>query len=469
MRLLVGRAAALSAALAAVLLVPQPASAAAQLIGNGKFDSSTAPWAAIGQSGVTLESGKMRVEVKNVVSNPWDAMVASPITTALTPGAKYTLSFDASSTVAYTARTTVQYTATPSSNQSLAADVPLTTAGKRYSIPFVATSATNTAAEVTFQLGGSTGKPVIRFDNVSLMQTQATRPTDLYVSNLSNPARWAASNSGDPRSGLIQASIGSKPIFEWFGNWFPDLTQAVDTYVGSAQAADKLPMLVAYNIPNRDACATESAGGAGTPEAYAAWITEFAKAIGTRHAIVVLEPDAVAAAECLLADGKDPEVQYAMLANAIQVLRAEAPNTWVYLDAGNATWHTPAKTAPLLVKSGINNARGFSVNVSNYIKTADSETWAAQLSALLPTPKPYVIDTSRNANGPYSDSTPGDNWCNPPGRKLGTPPVKQTSGAEYLFWVKVPGDSDGQCGIAPANTPAGTFSPFLATSLINGA
>ncbi|SEG55342.1 endoglucanase [Nonomuraea solani] len=468
MRLLVSRAAALSAALAAVLLVPQPASAAAQLIGNGTFTTSTAPWAAIGQSAVTVETGKMRVEVKSVVSNPWDAMVAAPTTAALSPGQSYTLSFDAYSTVAYTARTTVQYTATPSSNQSLAADVRLTTASKRYSIPFVAAAGTATAAEVTFQLGGSTGKPVVRFDNVSLMQTQTTRPTALYVNTKSNPAAWVTANPNHASKTAIQTSIASKPIFEWFGGWFPDITQAVDTYVGAAQAQDKLPMLAAYNIPHRDACATESAGGAGTAEAYAAWITEFAKAIGNRHAIVVLEPDAVAAAGCLDRDSDadtNSAAQYAILANATQVLRTEAPNAWVYLDAGNATWHTPAQIVPLLQQSGISNTRGFSVNVSNYLTTGVTEPWAAQVGGALA--KPYVIDTSRNGNGPWSDSTPEDNWCNPPGRALGTPPVKQTSGAEYLFWVKVPGDSDGQCGIAPPNTPAGKFSPELAMSLIN--
>jgi endoglucanase len=36
-----------------------------------------------------------------------------------------------------------------------------------------------------------------------------------------------------------------------------------------------------------------------------------------------------------------------------------------------------------------------------------------------------------------------------------------------LLWVKVPGDSDGKCGIGAA-IPAGTFSPDLAMRLVNG-
>ncbi|WP_187368108.1 hypothetical protein [Nonomuraea terrae] len=48
-------------------------------------------------------------------------------------------------------------------------------------------------------------------------------------------------------------------------------------------------------------------------------------------------------------------------------------------------------------------------------------------------------------------------------RLLGPPDVR----AEYLFWVKVPGESDGLCGIG-VDVPAGSFSPELAMSLING-
>jgi endoglucanase len=472
-RFLASRAAALAAVLTtatATLAVPHPASAAAQLIANGTFTGSTTPWAALGQTAIAAEDGRMRVEVKNVVANPWDAMVAAPTTAALNPGKSYTLSFDAYSTVAFTAKATVQYTATPSSNQSLATDVRLTSSSKRYSIPFTAAQASATAAEVTFQLGGSGAKPVVRFDNVSLLETQTTRPTGLYVNPQSNPARWAAENVNNPAATPIRDNIGNKPIFEWFGGWFTDLTKAVDTYVGSAQAQDRLPMLVAYNIPNRDACAGHSGGGAGDAAGYHAWITEFAKAIGSRHAVVVLEPDGVAAAGCVTRIGKDPEDQYRMLLDATQVLRAEAPNAWVYLDAGNATWIPAAQMAPLLVKSGIANTRGFSVNVSNYITTADSQAYAVAVNDLLRTTvgaKTYVIDTSRNGNGPHVDDTPDDNWCNPPGRKLGASPVRQTSGAEYLFWVKVPGDSDGPCGIG-SDVPAGSFSPELAMALING-
>ena len=40
-------------------------------------------------------------------------------------------------------------------------------------------------------------------------------------------------------------------------------------------------------------------------------------------------------------------------------------------------------------------------------------------------------------------------------------------GADALLWIKVPGDSDGPCGIG-GGIPAGRFSPDLAMALING-
>ncbi|MFI7062172.1 hypothetical protein ACIBL3_14405 [Kribbella sp. NPDC050124] len=42
-----------------------------------------------------------------------------------------------------------------------------------------------------------------------------------------------------------------------------------------------------------------------------------------------------------------------------------------------------------------------------------------------------------------------------------------TTAADLLLWLKVPGDSDGNCGIGQG-IPAGTFSPTLANHLITG-
>jgi endoglucanase len=63
----------------------------------------------------------------------------------------------------------------------------------------------------------------------------------------------------------------------------------------------------------------------------------------------------------------------------------------------------------------------------------------------------FVIDTSRNGQGPWDASSYGlsdpQDWCNPPDRGLGLRPSADT-GSELLdayLWIKTPGESDGEC------------------------
>src|SRR5574341_1785271 len=67
----------------------------------------------------------------------------------------------------------------------------------------------------------------------------------------------------------------------------------------------------------------------------------------------------------------------------------------------------------------------------------------------------FVIDTSRNGVGPWSfpSTYPNDgvaqDWCNPPGRGLGArpaaAPVPGNPLVDAYLWVKIPGESHGQC------------------------
>ncbi|GAB2581318.1 hypothetical protein GCM10027269_41090 [Kribbella endophytica] len=289
-------------------------------------------------------------------------------------------------------------------------------------------------------------------------------PVDLtsgfYVDPNSTPKAWVNSHASDSRAASINSSIASKPMARWFGNPPSGTTigAMVGGFVGAADNADKLPVLVAYNLPGRDACGGHSGGGAGSPAAYRTWVSAFADSIGTRPAVVVVEPDALGDFECMTA--AQISERNGMLSFALQQFRDKAPNTWTYLDAGNAGWVPAATMAQRLAGAGVSAAHGFSVNVSNYYTTAASTAYADNVRASMATPKPYVVDTSRNGNG--SNGT----WCNPAGRKLGTP-TQLGGGAEMLLWIKVPGNSDGPCGTAPT-IPAGQFDPTLATHLING-
>jgi endoglucanase len=320
-----------------------------------------------------------------------------------------------------------------------------------------------TASVVTVATVGASETPT------GAEQPRAGNPLEMtdgfYVDPESNPAAWVAANPGDPRAQTIREEIASRPIARWFGEWNADIGTNVAAYVGAAADVGKLPVLVAYNIPGRD-CGSHSGGGAEDAAAYRAWIDAFAGGIGDRPALVVLEPDALAQLDaCLDPDGQ--RTRLGLLRYATQRLAARAPNTWTYHDAGNSGWMPAEVMAQRLNAAGLAEAHGFAVNVSNYKATADSAAYAAsvrgRLSSRYGYARPFVVDTSRNGNGPL-----GGEWCNPPGRRLGDPPRRGGgNGAELLLWVKVPGDSDGECGMAP-EVPAGQFSPEIAMRLIEG-
>ncbi|NGO15193.1 glycoside hydrolase family 6 protein [Streptomyces sp. HC44] len=218
----------------------------------------------------------------------------------------------------------------------------------------------------------------------------------------------------------------------------------------TAAAEGQLPVVfVAYNIPHRD-CGQHSAGGARDAGAYQQWIGRFAAAIGDSKALVVLEPDAVAH----IVDGCTPAEYHAereqLLSEAIVRLKQQ-PNTKVYLDAGNPDWiKEPWKLVEPLKRAGIADADGFALNVANFQTDEDTKEYGHHLAQDLGG-KPFVIDTSRNGNGPLRGD-PAEAWCNPPGRALGTPPTTKTDDplVDAYLWIKRPGESDGECRGGPA-------------------
>lgn len=218
-----------------------------------------------------------------------------------------------------------------------------------------------------------------------------------------------------------------------------------------ADADDRAVVLVVYGITDRDCVGEESAGGL-TPALYGAWIRAIADALSGTVA-VVLEPDALATAE----ECSDPDERYQLLRDAGVVLRDGAT---VYVDAGHSDWVAPAVMAERLKRSGVDDVRGFSVNVANFQTDADELAYAERLRQDLPDAH-YVVDSGRNGAG----ST--DDWCNPPGRALGVRPaaVDDDSALDARLWIKPPGESDGRCNGGPE---AGRFWVERALELAQG-
>jgi endoglucanase len=232
--------------------------------------------------------------------------------------------------------------------------------------------------------------------------------------------------------------------------------------------------------------------------------------------------------------------RFAMLNYAVNKLK-QNPATSVYLDATHSGWLGAGDAADRLYQAGVLNADGFFLNVSNYQLNSrlekygawiakciwfgdpgsgswgaghfewcasqyypanpnDFSTWTltdqwyadnVESQTWVPYPgdaglKHFVIDTSRNGQGPWTPPPhpPGDaqDWCNPPDRGLGIPTTANTGSTliDAYLWIKIPGESDGQCNrwaspgspdpvrgmIDPA---AGQWFPEMALELVHNA
>src|SRR3954465_12941063 len=72
-----------------------------------------------------------------------------------------------------------------------------------------------------------------------------------YVDPQASAARWVTANAGDPRAALIRDRSAAVPQGRWFTQNNPGTVGAeVDSFVGAADAAGKIPIMVVYNIPN---------------------------------------------------------------------------------------------------------------------------------------------------------------------------------------------------------------------------
>jgi endoglucanase len=230
--------------------------------------------------------------------------------------------------------------------------------------------------------------------------------------------------------------------------------------------------------------------------------------------------------------------RFAMLNYAVDALKAH-PNVSVYLDGTHSSWLGSGDAAHRLSQAGVERADGFYLNVSNYRLTEHLQkygTWISKCLAFATNPaswgvghfdwcasqyypaspndfstwiltdqwytdnvesqtwwysasllKHFVIDTSRNGQGPWTPTASypdAQDWCNPPGRGLGLRPSANTGKplVDAYLWVKIPGESDGECtrGLGAGGAtidpewgridpPAGTWFPEMALELAQNA
>ena len=221
------------------------------------------------------------------------------------------------------------------------------------------------------------------------------------------------------------------------------------------RAHPQLPILVIYNIPNRDV-GQYSKGGAKTRESYIDFIHRFAKGVGEDSPIIIYEPDALP--HSTLLSGEDREWRLELMKESLEILTQEC-NAIIYIDVGHSNWLSPEVVNELLNRVSNPKVKGYSVNSCNYRETKECLKWGRKICKLRPNDY-FVIDTSRNGNGPLNNE-----WCNPQGRALGKPPTTDTDyeKCDAYLWIKIPGESDGKCNGGPK---AGKFWGEQAEELV---
>ncbi|TQS44943.1 glycoside hydrolase family 6 protein [Cryptosporangium phraense] len=274
-------------------------------------------------------------------------------------------------------------------------------------------------------------------------------------------ATWIAEGRKDDAA--LLEKIASQPTATWFAEDGPDLTSKVTAVVDGAAKAGRTPVLVAYDLPNRDCAGPGAAsGGAADAAAYQAFIGKLAAATRNSAAYLILEPDAVVHTIDGCLNEAQAKERFTLLTNAVRTLKAN-PKLKVYLDAGNSAWMPADQMTQVLYASGLEQADGFALNVGNFQTTEASIAYGAKIAGKS-AGKHFVIDTSRNGAGapPESDDL---RWCNPPGRALGPAPTTKTGNplVDAYLWVKQPGISDGAC--RDGAPEAGQFWPDYALEL----
>ena len=277
------------------------------------------------------------------------------------------------------------------------------------------------------------------------------------------------------------AADGSVPVLVAYNLPFRDCAQY--SAGGAADTAAYAAWIDAFaaGIGNRDAVVILEPDGLGI-------IPWYTTVNGAQEWCQPAELDAATAASD----------RFVQLNHAVDALGALS-KTAVYLDGTHSGWLGVGDISDRLIKAGVARADGFFLNASNYVTTDrltrygswvsdcvylasnswyqaqwcgsqyypaspnDTSTWgltdAAYDQAFADTgltrnaavQKHFVIDTSRNGLGPWTPPAgvyaDAEDWCNPPGRGLGIAPTTTTGNAliDAFLWIKVPGESDGQC------------------------
>ncbi|MGC4109929.1 MAG: glycoside hydrolase family 6 protein [Nocardioides sp.] len=262
---------------------------------------------------------------------------------------------------------------------------------------------------------------------------------------------WAPYANATGHRKKLLGYIALAPKAKWFGAWIPDdqIAQRVDEYIANAQNGDPqtlVQLTVFRMVPwEQDAC--HRLPTKAERASYKRWINRFAKAVGSAHAAIVLQPDGPFAL-CAPHGSKAPSHLVSYAAKRI----SQQPHASVYVEAGAADWPSAGQggtkaAVKILVRGGIRYARGFALDSTHFDSTADEVARAAGIARRLAAAgyagRKAVINTSSNGHpyvyGDYtgkdpdnpkicgSTTTPATTTC----ATLGIPPTAKVGAARW--------------------------------------
>lgn len=293
----------------------------------------------------------------------------------------------------------------------------------------------------------------------------STKPAAAYATTYNDTNTYAYLNykrATDAAQKQAYWQVASQQHTTWaMGNDNARIQGVID----NARAAHQAVQLTLYAIPGRD-CGLYSKGGLADAAAYRTWVDQISAMVGDMKAMIVVEPDAISYCN------NSRSLRAPLLAYVGSTFKANNPNAALYLHAGSGQL-SQATALSALRDAGIENYRGFAMNVAGLGGTAREEQWAEQFVQTLANNgyanKHYIVDTSRS--GIDSPANPAATYgsCNNFNAAIGPRPTWQTDApnADAYLWVKSIGLSDGECG--KGDPAAGVWYPSYVTSLVNNA
>ncbi|CAK4288779.1 unnamed protein product [Aphanomyces euteiches] len=271
---------------------------------------------------------------------------------------------------------------------------------------------------------------------VSAVLAIAASVNQVIAANLCNavqPTSYLNAANQYPQLRTALNALKANPV----ATWYTDLDEPSGANLGGMQECCPYDCRVRFAQQGLGEGGFSNGGNNKNTQQYTAWIQSLVNQVGKQEVIYVLEPDAVGLTStggCGVKNGYQNNLKIAL------GLLSTNPNAHIYVDV--AAWASQSQAINILndlKKAG--RLKGIAINTSNYVATSKlnslCQTFSSGTGGLH-----CVFDTSRNYNG-----SPSGEWCNARSGGVGAPPTTNTGNplVDYHLWIKVPGESDGQC------------------------